>query len=172
MSITEIANLQPLVLGFILLWSGIWKIAFSASLKAAYNSSLSVFLKNKKLLVKAAFLSLGVGELCLGVGLLLPPTYALESQIASVLALGFLLYLLLSKKFMPDLPCGCLSNSTKPISWRPIIRAIYLLSIALVGFSASGSWFITIMSKPLLMSTITKNCRDGCWYFICYKEFS
>ncbi len=140
-----IAPIQQLVIGSILIWSGVWKVLIPNSVETAHRSALSVYI-NKKTILEILFRSLGIIELLIGLSLVLPPHFRWENVAASVLALGFVVYLVISFKVAPDKPCGCMGNRGKPISWRTLVRAGYFLLLTLIGWLFTSRFWYTSLS--------------------------
>jgi len=98
---------------------------------------------------------IGALEILIGFTLLSPPHLWWEIRASSILALGFVSYLLYSINVAPDHPCGCIAGRTTAVSWRSISRAFLLLAFTLFGWRARHYWFSLIATNPQFSGILT-----------------
>ncbi|MFU8854190.1 MauE/DoxX family redox-associated membrane protein [Micromonospora sp. SL1-18] len=142
-----IAALQPLVVGAVLIWSARVKL-FSRHAAAAANRSALVRLLGQRRALPAYRLLGGV-ELTLGALLLLPPALRLEALAATILAVGFLAYLLYARRAAPTSACGCLSARSAPVSGRSLGRAALLVVAGALAVASPGGWPAALSARPI-----------------------
>ncbi len=141
-----LASFQPLLLGVVLLWAGIWKIFAPDAKEIASRSALSLLFQHKKI-AQIVYRSVGFTEVGIGILLLLPPHYRWEIAVAAGLMAAFLIYLLVAAKLAPDKTCGCFGKETT-ISGRTVARTGLLLAFTLIGWQAQHFWMESIAASP------------------------
>jgi len=145
-----VADIQPLVMGLVLLWADLWKTFVPASWTIASRSALSL-LFHRASLTQVIFRLLGAAELFAGLLLLLPPHQWWEMAVAMILAATFVGYVLFSLKYAPQRPCSCLGGRETPVSWRSLSRAGLLFVFAIAGWSAQHFWLAAVRAEPWLL---------------------
>lgn len=142
-----VASLQFLVIGTILLCAGGWKALGSRSDDIALRSALFVMVRRTGR-TKAVYQLVGVGELVVGFLLLLPFGRWWTIRLATAMAVGFLIYLVVSYKVAPGRPCACLGTRETPISWQTIGRAGLLVVLSIIGWTAQYYWLTMVRTEP------------------------
>jgi hypothetical protein len=113
--------MQALVIAAVLLWSAQAKLRRPES----GHSALSRFTSHPV----AAYRALGILEIAVGLGLLLPSR--IPAAAASLLCAGFVSFLLYAHRVTPEASCGCLGAQSAPITMRSIYRAGLMLAVSL-----------------------------------------
>jgi hypothetical protein len=144
-----LSEIQPLVLGCILIWAGAWKIGVSSASQAALKSALANIVSPRIAQLSHRFL--GLIEFAVGWALLLPPNCKGEKFGVLALGLGFLLYLGLAKLLAPSRPCACMGSKEVPISWRSFGRAGLFFIMAALSGEAETFWLQALRGQPLLV---------------------
>jgi len=145
------AELQPLVVGALLIWAGCLKVFSAGSRQVAARSALSLLLRQTEA-VHIIFRLLGCAELAIGLLALLPPHHPWEVLLAAGLGTMFVTYVLWALTRAPERPCGCLGGHEAPISWRTLVRGVVLVSVAAAGSTAHQFWLAALLDKPWLLS--------------------
>lgn len=145
-------EIQPLVLGTLLLWAGIWKILSPGARTAARESALAILVSPRA--AQMGHYLLGLVEGVAGVTLLLPPPHSIEKWGVLLLGLGFLLYLSLAIRWAPGRPCACMGSQKVPISWRSLGRASLFVAMAILSWEAERSWILTFVEHPIFIGLI------------------
>lgn len=135
----QVAALQALVIGALLVWSSYGKLVGPLVGARARRTALKKFVGEKR--AEPAFRAVGGVELLLGAALLLPPLWKVESWAAIALSVGFLGYLTYSRIAAPDSSCGCAGSATAPVTWRSFGRAGLLLVAAVLASTADVGWW-------------------------------
>lgn len=148
--LADVANLQLLVVGLILLWAGTWKVFFTSSKEIALRSALALLFHREKT-VRAVYQLAGLIELSVGSLLLLPQYHKWEVALAIGLTLVFVIYLAFSMKVAPERPCGCLGGRSVGVSWRTLARAGLLLSLSVLAWFGNSSWLTSVAGQPWLL---------------------
>jgi len=144
-----LSEIQPLVLGCILVWAGAWKFGATSASQAALKSALANIASPR--IAQLSHRCLGVMEFAIGWALLLPPNCESEKFGVLALGLGFLLYLGLAKLLAPTRPCACMGGKEVPISWRSFGRAGLFFIMAALSGKAETFWLQTLRRQPLLV---------------------
>jgi hypothetical protein len=131
-----LAGVQSVLLAGVLLWAAVLKLRGGA----ASRSALSRLVGKDR--VVSAFRLIGIVELALVVGLLLPNPVTPWASFAW--CLGMLGYLTWARRTAPDASCGCLSEKHAPIGARGLARAGLLAVAALFA----GPW-PSILDSPV-----------------------
>ncbi|WP_020391274.1 MauE/DoxX family redox-associated membrane protein [Kribbella catacumbae] len=135
----QVAALQALVIGALLVWSSYGKLVGPLVGARARRTALKKFVGEKR--AEPAFRAVGGVELLIGAALLLPPLWMMESLAAIALSVGFLGYLTYSRVASPDSSCGCAGSATAPVTWRTFGRAGLLLAAAVLASTADVGWW-------------------------------
>ncbi len=147
----DIAAAQALVVALVLLWAGVWKIAVPRARAIAAQSALARLLRSQPW-AATAHLALGVGEVSVAILLLaLPPVRVWALGLATLLTLGFLGYLILAWRLVPDAPCACMGGRAARISWRSLLRAGLLLVLSVAGWPVREFWAAAIVARPWVL---------------------
>ena len=149
----SIAEIQTLVMGTFFLWAGIWKVCVPRAGDIAVRSALALVFRRKRT-VRGVYRLVGAAELAVGLLLLLPPHRRWEMGSASGLAVAFVAYVLFSLRAAPGQPCGCLGGYEAPASWRTLTRAVLLVMLTILGWSAERFWFTAVAAGPWLLSLV------------------
>jgi hypothetical protein len=142
------ANIQAGVLALVFIWSGIGKLALPQARAVAAQSALAQLLGQPNL-TQIAYVTLGSGEVVMGLLLLTPPHKPWALWLATAFTAGFVVYLLVAWRIAPEKPCACMGTRATPISWRSVTRAILLLALALVGWQAATYWGVALWHAPV-----------------------
>ncbi|MFC4535811.1 MauE/DoxX family redox-associated membrane protein [Sphaerisporangium dianthi] len=126
-----IAALQPYVIGPLLLWAAVLKLA-GRRMRAQAGRTALARLVGPARAVPALRLA-GVLELAVAVALLLPPSAPAEGAAAAALSAGFLAYLAYARRAAPTSSCGCLGAHSQPVNLRGFARAGLLLAASVVA---------------------------------------
>jgi hypothetical protein len=151
--IYPVADIQPLILGIILLWAGGSKLFTSRAKEVATRSALSLLLSHHKHILFAYNL-VGLLEICVGLALLLPPHSLWKSFVSTSLFLSFVVYLGFSRRFAPEKPCACLGGGETAISWMTITRSVVLTLLAVLTFARSSFWLSALLTNMWLVALI------------------
>ncbi len=149
----HIAAAQTLVVALVFAWAGVWKLAFPQARVVAEKSALARMLRSKQR-GAIAFRALGCVEIAAAVLLLLPPARMWALGLATLLALGFVAYLVLAWRIAPEAPCGCMGGRATTISWRSLARAGVLLALSLAGWPVREFWGAALAAAPWLASLL------------------
>ncbi len=141
------AQLQPLLIGGVLLWAGTLKLTSRHSRALAIRSALAAVVGKER--APMAYRVVGVAEVLVACLFLLPPVYPVEGFAGAALSVGFLGYLGYARIFAPDSSCGCLSSKPDPITWRSFGRPVVLLAASLLAVQATGYWAAALVDRPL-----------------------
>jgi hypothetical protein len=114
-------TMQALMIAVVLLWSGQLKLRRPET----GHTALSRFTSHPV----AAYRILGLVEAVVALSLFLPSR--LPAVAASLLSLGFLLFLVYAQRTQPEASCGCLGAQSAPITSRSVVRAGLLLAVSL-----------------------------------------
>ncbi|QNE21385.1 hypothetical protein F1D05_30020 [Kribbella qitaiheensis] len=139
--VEEVAGLQALVIGALLVWSSYGKLVGSLVGARARRTALSSLVGEKR--AEPAFRAVGGLELVIGTALLVPPLWTVDALAAAALAVGFLAYLGYARVVAPESSCGCAGSATTPVSWRSFARAGLLLLVAVLALTADTGWWST-----------------------------
>lgn len=139
-----VLTLQPLVIGAVLLWSGGFKLLAPTAPIAAARSALRNLMGERR--VVDAYRAVGLVEVAVAAGLLVPPSWPIP---AAVLSVGFLGYLGYGRLAAPESSCGCSSARTTPIGWRNFANAGFLLLASVAAIPARESWAVTVGDRPV-----------------------
>jgi len=129
----------------VLCWAGAVKLFSAHTPSTARRSALRRLVGQDR--VVGAYRAVGVVELTVAAGVLLPPTTSVASVAAVVLFAGMLGYLGYAAVVAPDSSCGCLGSATAPVSWRSFVRAAVLLVAAGVALVAAP-WPDALADSP------------------------
>jgi len=130
-----LADLQPLVIGAWLTWSGGFKLFGRTAPLAAASSALRTMVGQRWAL--PAFRAVGFAELAVAAAVLLPPAWPIP---AIGLSLAFIGYLSYARVAAPESSCGCTSARPSPIGLRHFANAGFLLSMSVLALLGIGSW--------------------------------
>ena len=153
MAVERIAAIQALVIGVVFVWAGAWKLFSPGAPIAAWNSALSKMLPRREWAV-AAHRLIGAGELLVAALLLLSPWHWLGIRIATVFAIGFIVYMVVARRIAPNRSCGCMGGKATRISRWSVLRAAWLLMLTLVGWIAQDFWANALVAAPWLVLPI------------------
>ncbi len=143
----SIADIQALIIGATLLWSGVWKAFIPRSGEIAVRSALLVLFRRERI-TKTVYRLLGIAEIAAALLLLAPPYLWWKMGLGVLLATVFLAYLFFSVRAAPGKPCACMGGREVAVSWRTFARTGLLLSFSLIGLMAHDSWLTTIFTNP------------------------
>lgn len=150
----EVGNIQAGLIGIILLWSALLKLASPESRKTVRESAISALILQPTM-AYVAYKLIGIIEFTVGLLFIIPPTVWWKNILATCLSVGFIAYLWLAKKSAPDRACGCMGRRGKAISWRTILRAFYFLSLSIIAWIFEGAnWVQALMSNPYLIGVV------------------
>lgn len=157
----HLAAAQALVVALVFAWAGVWKVAFRRARAVAAQSALVRLLGGERQAV-AAHLALGCAEIAVAGLLLLPPARTLALGCATLLALGFLGYLVVAWRIAPEAPCACMGGRVTRISWRSLARAGVLLALGIGAWPAGEFWGAALASSPWLVPLLALELA-GLW---------
>jgi len=144
----HIAAVQALVVAVVIMWAGVWKVAFPRARALARQSALVRLLRREQRAV-AVHLVLGFGEITVAILLLaLPPARAWALGLATLLTLGFLGYLVLAWRLAPDAPCACMGGQASRVSRRSLLRAGILVALSVAGWPIREFWAAALVAAP------------------------
>ncbi len=152
-SIAAVAGMQSLVVGALLAWSGVWKLASPQALAGAARSALTRLLRDPRVAV-VAFTLVGGIETITAALLLAPPFRPWAMRLATVLATGFVGYLIVAWRVAPDKPCACMGGRATTISRRSLARALALLALTLFGWLAASFWVRILLASPWVVAVV------------------
>jgi hypothetical protein len=142
------AAAQALIVALVLAWSGAWKLTSRRARSLATRSALARLLRSPRWAV-AAHVAVGCAETTLAILLLLvPPAREWTLRLAALLMLGFLGYLALAWRFVPDAPCACMAGRETRISPRSLMRAGVLLLLTLSSWPVHQFWGAALTAMP------------------------
>lgn len=148
----DIASVQALLIGAVLLWSATVKLFTRRGELKAQNIALTKIVGDRHSVT--AYRGLGGIEALLGLVLLGPPLWWPESAAVIVMSLGFAGYLIYSRKYAPESSCGCMSSKHVPISWRGFSRAGWLFAAGGIGLFADRFWFDALTAAPVTLGLL------------------
>ncbi len=144
----DVAAVQAVVVGLMFAWAGGWKVFVPRARALAAQSALVTILR-RPALAQAAHLMVGGGELLVAALLLaVPPARGVALPLASLFALGFLVYLGIAWRVAPEKTCACMGGKVSKISRRSLARAAMLLVMALAGWTAHTFWLAGVVAAP------------------------
>ncbi|MFC0627883.1 MauE/DoxX family redox-associated membrane protein [Kribbella deserti] len=143
--VNDLAAVQPLVLGGILLWSSYGKLVGDQVPAKARRTALVPLLGKDRAV--PAFRAVGVAEVLVGLALVLSPVGFGAALGATALATGFVAYLVYAKVAAPDSSCGCVGSKAAPVSWRSLGRAGLMLLGAVLALTATSSWWTVFADR-------------------------
>lgn len=146
--VTQLAALQALVIGAVLVWSSYGKLVGPLVEAKARRTALANLVGERRAL--PAFRTVGVIELAVGCALLLPPWWAVDAVAATALSVGFLAYVVYARIVVPESSCGCLGSAATPVSTRSIVRAGLLVAAAALALIAEAGWWSAAVDQPAL----------------------
>lgn len=141
-----LVNLQPALVGGVLLWAGAMKLGRSGP-QAARRSALARLAGGDR--VVGAYRLVGGIEVVVGALLVLPPAHAAEALAGLGLGLGMLGYLGYARLAAPESSCGCLGDKHTPVRLRGFLRAGLLAVAAGIAVPAAGWWPGVLVDRPL-----------------------
>lgn len=136
--IAWLASVQQVVVGGVLLWASAFKLLWRNAPAAARKSALSRLVGKER--VVGAYRAVGVAEAAIGLLLLTPPVFVVESYAAAALSVGMLGYLGYAKVKAPESSCGCLGEKHTPIRGRGFARAGLLVALSLFAALSTEWW--------------------------------
>jgi hypothetical protein len=148
----EVAAVQPLLVGAVLLWAGSGKAFGRLAEARAKRSALPRLVGDGRAL--GAYRMTGRLELVVAIAVLLPPWWWIDGAAASLLAVGFVGYLTYARLAAPDSSCGCLGSAAVPVSWRSLARAGLLVAASGSILVADGGWLTAVADDPLLAGAV------------------
>lgn len=149
--VNDLAAVQPLVLGAILLWSSYGKLVGDQVPAKARRTALVPLIGKERAV--PAFRAVGVIEVLVGLALVLPPLWLVDAAAATVLAAGFVGYLVYAKIAAPDSSCGCVGSKAAPVSWRSLGRTGLLLAGATLALTATAGWW-AVFTNPAVIGMV------------------
>lgn len=156
------SEIQPFILGVLLIWAGIWKIQSPDARKVVRESALAGLVSPQ--IAQVGHFLLGLIEGVTGASLLLPPTHWMEKWFVALIGCGFLVYLGLAKRRAPDRPCACMGSQKVPISWRSFGRAGLFFAMAMLSWKAEDSWALILMKRPWFIGLVIAEFLLFCWF--------
>ncbi|HEX8035463.1 MAG TPA: MauE/DoxX family redox-associated membrane protein [Ktedonobacterales bacterium] len=150
----QIAAIQPLVIGALFAWAGIWKVLSPQARGLVVQSALGKLLPIPWV-ARAAHLAVGIGEIIVAGALLaVPPARWWAVRAASVFAVGFFVYLGVAWRVAPERPCACMGGRTSRISRKSLARAATVLMMTLLGWLSTEYWGNAIVAAPLVILVV------------------
>ncbi len=147
----QIAAVQPLIIGCLFAWSGGWKVFSPRAGRLAMQSAVGKLLPIPWM-TKTVYLALGLGELGVaGTLLAVPPARWWAIRVATVFAVGFLVYLGVAWRIAPERPCACMGGQARRVSRSSRLRASLVLLMALFGWFSQTYWAAAINAAPQLI---------------------
>ncbi|MFB9903738.1 MauE/DoxX family redox-associated membrane protein [Allokutzneria oryzae] len=146
---------QVFVVAVVLAWTGGVKLFGRSPELAARRTALDRLVgKGREL---TAYRAVGVVELTLAFTLALPPAEPAEAAAATLLALGFVGYLLYARQVRPESDCGCMGGRGGPIGWRTLSRAglLVLVSALAVGAGGEPGSALVVLAEVLLFVALS-----------------
>lgn len=140
-SLDTIAASQALVLGPVLALAGARKFSISSNASDVRGTSIGFAVKQwfkprSPDVILWAFRFLGVIDVTLGVGLLIGGDSAAIAGLGVLYCLAILTFLVWADRFLPSMPCGCFSATTRTGN-RGKVRSIVLCASSLLLLSGS-----------------------------------
>ncbi|HET9139912.1 MauE/DoxX family redox-associated membrane protein [Actinophytocola sp.] len=147
-----LADLQPALLGAVLLWAASVKLFARSARQAARRSALVRLVGKDRVFL--AYRAVGCAELAIGALLVLPPVHPAEAVAAVGLGLGMLGYLLYARIAAPDSSCGCLGDKHVPVRFRALARAGVLVLAGAAATGATDWWPLAVTRNPLAAAAV------------------
>ncbi len=145
--LTDIADVQAVVIGLLFLWAGSWKVFVPRAWHLAPQSALGSILRSRPL-TQVAHGAEGSGEMAIALLLLLPPERWWAMRLASVFAVGFLVYLGVALRIVPEKICACMGGRVRKVSLQSFARAGLVLAFTFLGWAARTFWIARIVASP------------------------
>ncbi|HEU4948434.1 MAG TPA: MauE/DoxX family redox-associated membrane protein [Kribbella sp.] len=145
--VEQVAALQALVIGVVLVWSSYGKLVGPLVAARARRTALASLVGER--FATPAFRTVGGVEWVIGAALLVPPLWTIEAVAVTALAVGFLGYLTYALVVAPESSCGCMGSAAAPVSWRSTSRAGLLLAAAILALTADGGWWSAVADRPV-----------------------
>ncbi len=140
-----VADLAPLLLGALLGWAGIAKLADRAAPEP--DSALMRLLHDTRL-VAVALRTLGAVEVGLAAVLLVRPMWTVGGAAAAALGAGFVGYLGWARAVAPGSSCGCTGDRSAPVTARSFARAGLVVAGGLAATTADRPWWTVLADRP------------------------
>ncbi|UYM05070.1 MauE/DoxX family redox-associated membrane protein [Solicola gregarius] len=142
----DLLSTTELVVGLVLVWAGVGKMADPHMAGRARRSALPRLVGESR--APAAYRATGLIELVVGAALLLPPFWWLEGVASTVLTMAFLGYLTYARRSDPESSCGCLGSAEAPVSARSIARGVLLVAASVATALAGDGWTTPMRERP------------------------
>ncbi|HEU5475040.1 MAG TPA: MauE/DoxX family redox-associated membrane protein [Actinophytocola sp.] len=142
-----LANLQPALVGAVLLWAGGIKLLSRSARLAARRSALVRLVGKDRVFV--AYRAVGAVEVGIGALLVAPPVHPAEGLAAAGLGAAMLGYLGYARLAAPGSSCGCLGDKHVPVRFRGFARAAVLMLAGALAVAATEFWTVTLTESPL-----------------------
>ncbi|MGK5529617.1 MauE/DoxX family redox-associated membrane protein [Streptomyces sp. URMC 129] len=141
------ANLLPLLLGGLLLWTGAAKLTSRTLRAQTARTALPRLVRGpgRALLVLRAT---AAAEVLLAAGLLATPGAAVPAAGAAVLGTGFLGYLGYARAVAPGSSCGCTASDNAPVTWHSFARAGFVAGAGAGALAADEAWWTAAADRP------------------------
>lgn len=140
-----VADLAPLLLGALLGWAGLAKLADRTVPES--DSALMRLLHDTRL-VTLVLRVLGAVEVGLAAALLTRPLWTVGGGAAAVLGAGFVGYLAWARAVAPTSSCGCTGSRSTPVTGRSFARAGLVVVAGLAATTADRTWWSAVADRP------------------------
>jgi hypothetical protein len=152
LAMDQVAVLQALLVGTVLIWAGSGKAFGRLAEARAKRSALPRLVGDGRAI--GAYRTTGRVELAVAAAVMLPPWWWVDGAVASTLAVGFVGYLTYARLAAPDSSCGCLGSAAVPVSWRSLTRAGLLVAASGAMLLADGGWPTAVADDPVLAGAV------------------
>lgn len=151
---SQLAGAQALVVGLVILWAGVWKVAVPRAREMARDSALTQIVGPGRRAV-AAHVAVGCAEIVVAALLLVAPgARVVALALGTALTLGFLVYLAVARRIAPTKPCACMGGRATRITWRSLARAGALLAMVLAGWLTPEYWWTALAAAPWIIGLL------------------
>jgi hypothetical protein len=140
-----LADLAPLLLGALLGWAGLAKLADRTAPEP--DTALMRLLHDARL-VTGVLRALGAVEVGLAAVLLVRPLWTVGGGAAAVLGAGFVGYLAWARAVAPGSSCGCTGGRSTPVTGRSFARAGLVVAGGLAATTATTPWWTVLADRP------------------------
>jgi hypothetical protein len=164
--VNGIAASQPYVIATFLLWAGLLKL-LSRRMRAQAGRTALARLTGPARAVPALRL-VGLVELAVAAGLLVPSAHPWNAGAAALLSAGFLAYLGYAHVAAPTASCGCLGTHSRPVDVRSFARAaLLLLAAVLAALAPEGTLPAAVVAVVVVVEVLAllalSSELDGYW---------